>query len=139
MKRAGTSYLLCKRPQHQQDMWETRSLNWAQFMLQWFRTIRFPEFTDSCAPFRKNSNESFHHTWLDGYWFQQEISLALKPNLVSISFFERDIKSIYRINWKKNANFSMVIHQSITGYVKYSKRFCKEAILLDSSYKWRSQ
>ena len=40
-------------------MWKTVSLNWAQFMLQWF--IKFPEFTEitefneSSAPFRKNS------------------------------------------------------------------------------------
>ena len=26
------------------DMWDTISLNWAQFMLQWF--IRFPEFVE---------------------------------------------------------------------------------------------
>ena len=36
-------------------VWETGSLNWAQFMLQWF--IRFPEFAEfndeSSAPFRK--------------------------------------------------------------------------------------
>ena len=46
--------------QHQtKHMWETGSLNWAQFMLQWF--IRFPEFAEftefnkSSAPFMKNS------------------------------------------------------------------------------------
>ena len=39
-------------------MWDTGSLNWAQFMLQWF--IRFnkfaecTEFNESSAPFRKN-------------------------------------------------------------------------------------
>ena len=39
-------------------MWDTRSLNWTQFMLQWF--IRFPgfaEFNESSTPFRKNSIE----------------------------------------------------------------------------------
>ena len=42
-------------------VWETGSLNWAQFMLQWF--IWFSEFTEitefneSSAPFRKNSNK----------------------------------------------------------------------------------
>ena len=44
-------------PRH---MWEAKSLNWAQFMLQWF--IRFPkfsEFKESSAPFRKNFNGSF--------------------------------------------------------------------------------
>ena len=44
-------------PQHQQHMWGTGSLNWAQFMLQWF--IRFPdfaefiEFNERAASFRK--------------------------------------------------------------------------------------
>ena len=41
-------------------MWETGSLNWAQFMLQWF--IRFPEFTEfseSSAPFSKNSIDCY--------------------------------------------------------------------------------
>ena len=35
-------------------MWVTESLNWLQFILQWF--IRFSEFTKCSAPFRKNSN-----------------------------------------------------------------------------------
>ena len=42
-------------------MWETGSLNWPQFMLQWF--IRFPEFAEfneSSAPFRKNSKGLYH-------------------------------------------------------------------------------
>ena len=34
---------------------ETGSLNWAQFML--LRFIRWSEFNESSAPFRKNSNE----------------------------------------------------------------------------------
>ena len=33
--------------------WETGSLNWAQFMLEWF--IGFPEFNESSVPFKKNS------------------------------------------------------------------------------------
>ena len=33
------------------NMWETESLNWALFMLQWF--IRFTEFNEISAPFRK--------------------------------------------------------------------------------------
>ena len=38
-------------------MWETGSLNWAQFMLQWFINFtEFTEFSKSSAPFRKNSN-----------------------------------------------------------------------------------
>ena len=35
-------------------MWKIGSLNWAQFMLQWF--ISFSEFSESSAPFSKNSN-----------------------------------------------------------------------------------
>ena len=41
-------------------MWKTGSLNWAQFMLQWFiRFLEFAqlsEFNESSVPFRKNSN-----------------------------------------------------------------------------------
>ena len=38
-------------------MWETGSLNSAQFMLQWFISFpEFAEFSESSAPFRKNSN-----------------------------------------------------------------------------------
>ena len=70
-KGARTCHLLCKRPKcyhsTSRHMWETGSLNWAQFMLKWF--IRFPEFAvfteynESSGPFRKNSIEfhgSFH-------------------------------------------------------------------------------
>ena len=32
-------------------MWKTASLNWAQFIFQWF--IRFTEFNESSTPFRK--------------------------------------------------------------------------------------
>ena len=36
----------------------SRSLYWTQFMPQWFlRFSEFPEFTESSAPFRENSNE----------------------------------------------------------------------------------
>ena len=42
-------------------MWETGSLNWAQFVLQWFsRFLKFAEITElneSSTPFRKNSND----------------------------------------------------------------------------------
>ena len=42
-------------------MWETESLNWAQFMLQWFiifpEFAEFTEFNESSVPFRKNSTE----------------------------------------------------------------------------------
>ena len=38
-------------------IWETESLNWVQFILQWFiRLPKFTEFNESFAPFRKNSN-----------------------------------------------------------------------------------
>ena len=56
-KRARTSHLLCKRPDQDattapvRHMWETRSLNWAQFMLQWFIT----ESSESSAWFRKTA------------------------------------------------------------------------------------
>ena len=40
-------------------MWEIGSLNWAQFMIQWFISFpefaEFTEFNESSAPFRKNS------------------------------------------------------------------------------------
>ena len=56
-------------------MWETETLNLAQFLLKWF--IRFPEFTEitefneSSTPFRKNSIRrlsviQIYHT-LDGF------------------------------------------------------------------------
>ena len=42
-------------------MWETGSLNWVQFVLQWFiRFLKFAEiteFNESSTPFRKNSND----------------------------------------------------------------------------------
>ena len=63
IKRIRTCHLATSsiRDQHAtiapaRHMWENGSFNWAQFMLQWF--IRFPEFSEfseSCAPFRKNS------------------------------------------------------------------------------------
>ena len=41
-------------------MWETGSLNWGQFMHQWFiRFSEFTEFNESSAPFRKNSNKLY--------------------------------------------------------------------------------
>ena len=41
-------------------MWEIGSLNWAEFMLQWFINFsEFTEFSESSAPFRKNSNNHF--------------------------------------------------------------------------------
>ena len=52
----------CVRDQHAttvpaRHMWEIGSLNWAQFMLQWFISFsEFTEFSESSAPFRKNSN-----------------------------------------------------------------------------------
>ena len=53
----------CVRDQHAttapaRHMWETGSLNWAQFMLQWFIRLpefEFTEFSESSVPFRKNS------------------------------------------------------------------------------------
>ena len=76
------SYLLCKRAgcYHSTGtlryMWETGSLNWTQFMLQWF--IRFPEFAESneflfhfgqnsvCFAFFRNFVGSYH-IFLRGY------------------------------------------------------------------------
>ena len=44
-------------------MWETGSLNWAQFMLQWFIWFpEFAEFSESSASFRKNSNVTACHS-----------------------------------------------------------------------------
>ena len=74
LKRARTCHLLCKRPgwYHRmpaRHMWERGSLNWVQFMLQWF--IRFPEFAEFTkfneifALFRKNSNVSFAWGFLE--------------------------------------------------------------------------
>ena len=58
-KRTRTCHLLCKRPgcYHSASKTHMRgSLNWAQFMLQWFiRFLAFAESTDSSTPFRKNS------------------------------------------------------------------------------------
>ena len=53
-----TSYV---RDQHAttvtaRHMWESGSLNWTQFMLYWFISFsEFTEFSESSAPFRKNS------------------------------------------------------------------------------------
>ena len=65
IKRTRACHLLCKRPKcYHKHMWETGSLNWAQFMVQWF--IRFPEFNESPTPFRKNSNNvAFNIALLD--------------------------------------------------------------------------
>ena len=45
-------------------MWETGSLSWSQFMLQWFISFpefaEFTEFNESATLFRKNSNVSEH-------------------------------------------------------------------------------
>ena len=51
-------------------MWETGSLNWAQFMLQWF--IRFPEFSEFLFPFGENSNVSptVRHLFSDFFQYQ---------------------------------------------------------------------
>ena len=47
-------------------IWETGSLNWAQFMLQWFISLPgLTEFSDCSAPFRKNSNvSSVYGNWI---------------------------------------------------------------------------
>ena len=56
----------CVRDQHAttapaRHSWEIVSLNWAQFMLQWFISFfEFTEFSESSAPFRKNSNACAH-------------------------------------------------------------------------------
>ena len=43
----------------ERHMWETGSLNWPQFMFQWFirlpDCVQFTEFNESSAPFRKNT------------------------------------------------------------------------------------
>ena len=41
----------------ERHMWETQSLHWAQFMLQWF-IAEFTEFNESSAPFRKTQISS---------------------------------------------------------------------------------
>ena len=57
----------------------TVSLNWAQFMLQWF--IRFPEFNEitefneSSAPFRKNSIVLYWHEYRKSSNNKDEITL----------------------------------------------------------------
>ena len=56
------------------QMWETGSLNWDKFMLQWF--IRFPdfsEFNESSVPFRKNSNETFEPKYFYLFIFYAEV------------------------------------------------------------------
>ena len=66
-------------------MWEAGSLNWAQFMLQWF--MRFPEFADfnkSSAPFRKNSESSApfrkNSIQMESEWFYWSTRLPLLLN-----------------------------------------------------------
>ena len=62
IKRARTCHpVTCSvRDQHAttapaRHIWEIGSLNWAQFMLQWFISFsEFTEFSESSAPFRKN-------------------------------------------------------------------------------------
>ena len=76
----------CVRDQHAttapaRHMWEIGSLNWAQFMLQWFISFsEFTEFSESSAPFRKNSNgfDSFSNKMDDWvYVSPSQSSLAL--------------------------------------------------------------
>ena len=53
-------------------MWETGSLNWAQFMLQWF--IRFPEFSEFLYHLRKTPlyfNFSYSTLYWDLQWYLQ--------------------------------------------------------------------
>ena len=58
----------CVRDQHAttappRHMWEIGSLNWAQFMLQWFFSFsEFTEFSERSAPFRKNSISFLAHS-----------------------------------------------------------------------------
>ena len=63
-KRTRTCYLLCVRNQDVstvpvRQMWETGSLSWSQFILQWFISFpefaEFTEFNESSTLFRKNS------------------------------------------------------------------------------------
>ena len=60
-KRVRTCHLLCKRlgcySAPARHTWETGSLNWTQFMLQWL--IRFPEFIKRSAPFRESPREQY--------------------------------------------------------------------------------
>ena len=56
-------------------MWEIGSLNWAQFMLQWFISFsEFTEFSESSAPFRKNSISSF------SFRFRRFVSVEISPS-----------------------------------------------------------
>ena len=69
----------CVRDQHAtttpaRHMWEIGSLNWAQFMLQWFISFsEFTEFSESSAPFRKNYSVFRTVIWV-------------RPNRVSVVF-----------------------------------------------------
>ena len=63
-------------------VWETGSLNWAQFKLRWF--IRFSEFTKSSAPFRRNSIK-WHSIWLiDNYGFQYKSKIQMQKHILDL-------------------------------------------------------
>ena len=66
IERVRTCHLLCKRPgcNHHTSKTQVReagTLNWLQFMLQWFirfsEFAEFTEFNESSAPFRENPIE----------------------------------------------------------------------------------
>ena len=104
-------------------MWETGSLNWAQFMLQWF--IRFPEFAEftefneSSAPFRKNSNElifrnkmiEFHFVLLSQFI---EVDCSIFPEVTSNLHFVNIIwvwiNDIDNLTWTKIPDVSSLLN-----------------------------
>ena len=79
-------------------LWEAGSLNWAQFMLQWFiRFSEFTEFNESSVPFRKNSSEihffvssTNFYTKVNCFWVNTTYECPLNYMLLSLNCLHRD-------------------------------------------------
>ena len=109
--------------------WKTGSLNWGQFMLQWF--IRFPEFaefTESSAPFRKNCNvsETYYRNlmakWLKFlqilayfHWRKSRLTIRLRISLEQIAVIWEEFYpfSILLVIWQVSLLWK-VLYLSIT-------------------------
>ena len=94
IKRVRTCHLLCKSPgcYHSsvpaRHMWETGSLNWAQFMLQWFiRLPEFTEFTESSAPFTKNSGNYRVELVANSIYHSAHFTCSTGPHLTKLISF----------------------------------------------------
>ena len=94
-------------------IWETGSLNWAQFMLQWF--IRFPEFaefSESSVPRRNNSvfqmvlyKQSIYLTRCSSTFI-----IALWKTITSKIWIKNEKKKKQKISWVIHFYFSVEMY-----------------------------